>query len=214
MARYAFMAFATQVCVLTQTDGIREKKMSREVVMIGRLYPQNWSASRPRFFSIVVAVEEVGVDGSSESSPINKEDLLAHLNAFPKNRLVEEVVSMWEELGELERELAMARQRARALDGELVNVRSKSGGRADLAELEERFRVAEARRSQLETMLANEQGRRKDLEEVVGEGRVDELRRENAALIRREEEHMLLILDMESKIDQLMEIIAELQNNA
>ena len=160
-----------------------------------------------------MAVEEVGVDGSSESGPINKEDLLAHLNAFPKNRLVEEVVSMWEELGELERELAMARQRARALDGELVNVRSKSGGRADFAELEERFRVAEARRSQLETMLSNEQGRRKELEEVVGEGRVDELRRENAALIRREEEHMLLILDMESKIDQLMEIISNLQND-
>ena len=164
--------------------------------------------------SIVVAVEEVGVDGPSESSPMNKEELSAHLNAFPKNRLVEEVVSMWEELGELERELAMARQRARALDGELVNLRSKSGGRLDLAELEERFRVAESRRGQLETMLANEQGRRKDLEEVVGEGRVDELRRENAALIRREEEHMLLILDMETKIDQLMGIIAELQNNA
>ena len=93
-----------------------------------------------------MAVEEVGVDGPSESSPMNKEELAAHLSAFPKNRLVEEVVSMWEELGELERELAMARQRARALDGELVNVRSKSGGRADLAELEERFRVAEARR--------------------------------------------------------------------
>ncbi|MFL2971620.1 MAG: hypothetical protein ACJZ4M_04500 [Candidatus Thalassarchaeaceae archaeon] len=169
--------------------------------------------SRSRFFSIVVAVEEVGVDDASESRPMNKDDLLAHLNAFPKSRLVEEVVSMWEELGELERELAMARQRARALDGELVNIRSKSGGRADLAELEERFRVAESRRGQLETMLANEQGRRKDLEEVVGEGRVDELRRENSSLIRREEEHMLLILDMESKIDQLMEIISNLQGN-
>ena len=94
-----------------------------------------------------MAVEEVGVDGPSESSPMNKEELAAHLNAFPKNRLVEEVVSMWEELGELERELAMARQRARALDGELVNIRSKSGGRANLAELEERFRVAESRRA-------------------------------------------------------------------
>ena len=50
------------------------------------------------------------------------------------------------------------------------------------------------------------------MEEVVSEGRIDELRRENAALIRREEEHMLLILDMESKIDKLMEIITELQN--
>ena len=159
-----------------------------------------------------MAAEEVGVDEALEFTPMIKEDLLAHLDAFPKDRLVQEVVSMWEELGELERELAMARQRARALDGELVNVRSRSGARVDLAELEERFRVAEARRSQLETMLANEQGRRKELEDIVGEGRVDELRRENAALIRREEEHMLLILDMESKIDQLMEIISNLQN--
>ena len=165
-----------------------------------------------RFSSVVVAAEEVGVNEAAKSDPMKKEELLAQLNTFPKDRLIEEVVSMWEELGELERDLAMARQRARALDGELVNVRSRSGGRADLAELEERFRVAEARRSQLETMLANEQGRRKDLEEVVGEGRIDELRRENAALIRREEEHMLLILDMESKIDKLMEIITELQN--
>ena len=54
-----------------------------------------------------MAVEEVGVDDASESRPMNKVDLLAHLNAFPKSRLVEEVVSMWEELGELERELAM-----------------------------------------------------------------------------------------------------------
>ena len=159
-----------------------------------------------------MAAEEVGVNEAVDSDPMKKEELLAQLNTFPKDRLIEEVVSMWEELGELERDLAMARQRARALDGELVNVRSRSGGRANLAELEERFRVAEARRSQLETMLANEQGRRKDLEEVVGEGRIDELRRENAALIRREEEHMLLILDMESKIDKLMEIITELQN--
>ena len=159
-----------------------------------------------------MAAEEVGVNEAVDSDPMKKEELLAQLNTFPNDRLIEEVVSMWEELGELERDLAMARQRARALDGELVNVRSRSGGRANLAELEERFRVAEARRSQLETMLANEQGRRKDLEEVVGEGRIDELRRENAALIRREEEHMLLILDMESKIDKLMEIITELQN--
>ena len=63
-------------------------------------------------------------------------------------------------------------------------------------------------------MLANELGRRKDLLEFVCEFSFDELRRENAALIRREEEHMLLILDMETKIDQLMGIIAELQNNA
>ena len=80
-----------------------------------------------------MAAEEVGVDEALEFTPMKKEDLLAHLDAFPKDRLVQEVVSMWEELGELERELAMARQRARALDGELVNVRSRSGARVDLA---------------------------------------------------------------------------------
>ena len=62
-------------------------------------------------------------------------------------------------------------------------------------------------------MLVNERERRRDLEEVVGEGRIDELRRENAALIRREEEHLLLILDMESKIDQLLALVAEMQKS-
>ena len=157
---------------------------------------------------------EAGVTEPVEEASMEREKLSTHLATFPKERLVEEILSMWHELGEVERELAMARQRARSLDGELTQTRSKSGGRADLAELEERFHVAEARRGQLETMLVNERERRRDLEEVVGEGRIDELRRENAALIRREEEHLLLILDMETKIGQLMEIIAELQNNA
>jgi len=157
---------------------------------------------------------EAGVAEPVEEASMEREKLSTHLATFPKERLVEEILSMWHELGEVERELAMARQRARSLDGELTQTRSKSGGRADLAELEERFHVAEARRGQLETMLVNERERRRDLEEVVGEGRIDELRRENAALIRREEEHLLLILDMETKIGQLMEIIAELQNNA
>ena len=155
---------------------------------------------------------ETGVTEPVEEASKAREELSAHLAAFPKERLVEEVLSMWHELGEVERELAMARQRARALDGELTQTRSKSGGRVDLAELEERFHVAEARRGQLETMLVNERARRRDLEEVVGEGRIDELRRENAALIRREEEHLLLILDMETKIDQLLTVVAEMEN--
>ena len=153
---------------------------------------------------------ETGVTEPVEEASMEREKLSTHLAAFPKERLVEEILSMWHELGEVERELAMARQRARALDGELTQTRSKSGGRADLAELEERFHVAEARRGQLETMLVNERERRRDLEEVVGEGRIDELRRENAALIRREEEHLLLILDMETKIDQLLTLVAEM----
>ena len=49
-----------------------------------------------------MAAEEVGVNEAAKSDPMKKEELLAQLNTFPKDRLIEEVVSMWEELGELE----------------------------------------------------------------------------------------------------------------
>ena len=166
---------------------------------------------RRRCFAISVSTGESEVDEAVEASPLSREELVAHLAAFSKERLVEEVISVWQELGEVERELAMSRQRARALDSELGQTRSRAGGRADLAELEERFHVAEARRAQLETMLVNERERRRALEEVVGEGRIDDLRRENADLIRREEEHLLLILDMETRIDELMVLLTELR---
>ena len=119
---------------------------------------------------------------------------------------------MWTELGEMERSLAMSRQRARALDSELGELRARGVGRGDVAELRERFQVAEARRAQLETMLENERVRRSDLEELVGGGRLDELQRENVRSIQREEEYMLLILDMEGNIDQLVALVEELQN--
>jgi|GEM_PF-125197 len=166
-----------------------------------------------RCFTISVSTGESEVSEAAEAPEMGRKELIEHLGAFSKDRLVDEVISVWQELGEVERELAMARQRARALDSELGQTRSRVGGRGDLAEVEERFRVAEARRAQLETMLQNERARRRDLEEVVGEGRVDDLRRENAALIRREEEHLLLILDMESKIDELMELVSKLEQN-
>ncbi len=168
---------------------------------------------RQRCSLISVSAGESEVSGAgevAEATPMGRDELVAHLGAFSKERLVDEVISVWQELGEVERELAMARQRARALDNELGQTRTRAGGRADLAEIEERFHVAEARRAQLESMLVNERERRRELEEAVGEGRIDELRRENAALIRREEEHLLLILDMETKIDELMGLLSEL----
>ena len=65
----------------------------------------------------------------------------------------------------------------------------------------------------MEVMLSNERLRRKEMEDIVGSDRVEELQRENARLLKQEEEQILLILDMESKIDQLMEIVSNLQNN-
>jgi ABC-type phosphate transport system auxiliary subunit len=143
---------------------------------------------------------------------MSPEQLTEQLTTFSQERLITEVMTMWTELGEMERSLAMSRQRARALDSELGELRARGVGRGDVAELRERFRVAEARRAQLETMLENERVRRSDLEELVGGGRLDELQRENVRSIQREEEYMLLILDMEGKIDQLVALVEELQN--
>ncbi len=145
--------------------------------------------------------------------PMSRDELVAHLSGISHQRLVAEVMAMWDELGEMERELAMARQRSRALDFELNGLRTKRGGRGDYAELEERFRVAEARRAQLETMLSNERLRRKEAEDLAGSTRVEELRTENSRLLKQEEEQLLLILDMEVKIDRLVAALKEMQNN-
>ncbi len=153
---------------------------------------------------ISVSAQNVDQGEQEDPVPMSREELANHLTTFSQERLVAEVMAMWDELGEMERELAMARQRARALDSELGEIRNRSGGRGDFAELEERFRVADARRKQLEVMLSNERLRRKEMEDIVGSDRVEELQRENARLLKQEEEQMLLILDMETKIDQLL----------
>lgn len=161
---------------------------------------------------IGVSVRNANPDGVEDMAPMSPEQLTEQLTTFSQERLITEVMTMWTELGEMERSLAMSRQRARALDSELGELRARGVGRGDVAELRERFRVAEARRAQLETMLENERVRRSDLEELVGGGRLDELQRENVRSIQREEEYMLLILDMEGKIDQLVALVEELQN--
>jgi len=127
----------------------------------------------------------------------------------PPDRLVEEVVSVWDELIRVEEDLTVSRQRARVLEMEL-GARGDDGlMRVRLAELEEALRVANARVSQMEGLLENERRRRADLEEGAGQGRVEELQEENSRLLRSEEEQMMLILDMEVQIDRLVSELEE-----
>ena len=65
-----------------------------------------------------------------------------------------------------------------------------------MAELEEALRVANSRIVQMETLLENERVRRADIEGGGEQGRFSELQDENARLLRSEEEHVMLILDM------------------
>ena len=136
-------------------------------------------------------------------------DVTARLSDIPPERLVEEVISRWDELVRVEEDLARSRQRVRALEMELDGQGGDGSLRGRVAELEEALRVADARIAQMESLLENERRRRGDLEEGVGQGRVEELQEENVRLLRSEEEQMMLILDMEAQLDRLVSQLEE-----
>ena len=118
---------------------------------------------------------------------------------IPRDRLVDEVVSRWDDMIRLEGEVANLRRRVR--EAELV---AQSGGSDGvvIADLEERLRVADSRVRQLEGLVQNEKSRREGAE--ADSSRLAELQEENSRLLRNEEELLLLVLDMEAQIDRLV----------
>jgi len=124
--------------------------------------------------------------------------LRERLEDIPRARLVDEVVSRWDDMIRLEGEVASLRRRVR--EAELVARGSGNDG-AMLSDLEERLRVADSRVRQLEGVLENEKARRKGAE--ADSGRLSELQEENSRLLRNEEELLMLVLDMEAQIERL-----------
>jgi hypothetical protein len=124
--------------------------------------------------------------------------LRERLAGIPRSRLVDEVVSRWDDMIRLEGDVANLRRRVREAD--LV---SQSGGidGALLGDLEEKLRIADSRVRQLEGLVQNEKARREGAE--AESSRLAELQEENARLLRNEEELLLLVLDMEAQIDRL-----------
>ena len=124
--------------------------------------------------------------------------LRERLEDIPRARLVDEVVSRWDDMIRLEGEVASLRRRVR--EAEMVARGSGTDG-AMLSDLEERLRVADSRVRQLEGVLENEKARRKGAE--ADSGRLSELQEENSRLLRNEEELLMLVLDMEAQIERL-----------
>ena len=118
---------------------------------------------------------------------------------IPRDRLVDEVVSRWDDMIRLEGEVANLRRRVR--EAELVAQSGGSDG-VDNGDLEERLRVADSRIRQLEGLVQNEKSRREGAE--ADSSRLAELQEENSRLLRNEEELLLLVLDMEAQIDRLV----------
>ena len=146
----------------------------------------------------------------SSSSPNANEvprGLSARLSGISQERLVEEVISAWDEVNATERVIASLRQKVSSLEMELSEREGSAVSRVTEVELQEALRVSESRVSQLQRSLENERARRKALEDSGGEARLAELREENARLIKSEEELMVMILEMEGRIDRLITAI-------
>ena len=146
----------------------------------------------------------------SSSSPDANEvprGLSARLSNISQERLVEEVISAWDEVNATERVIASLRQKVSSLEMELSEREESATSRVTEVELQEALRVSESRVSQLQRSLENERARRKALEDSGGEARLAELRDENARLIKSEEELMVMVLEMEGRIDRLVTAI-------
>ena len=117
---------------------------------------------------------------------------------IPRDRLVDEVVSRWDDMIRLEGEVASLRRRVR--EAELISQSSEADG-ALVGDLEERLHIAGTKVRQLEGVVQNEKARREGAE--AESSRLAELQEENARLLRNEEELLLLVLDMEAQIDRL-----------
>ena len=143
----------------------------------------------------------------ASSKPEHEGGLAERLTEFSPERLVEEVISAWDEINEASRENAVLRQRISSLESEVAGASDPPQGRGPTAELEEMLRVAEGRVLQLQRSLENERVRRKEAEERGGSTRVDGLLEENARLLKAEEENLMLILDMEAQIGRLVALL-------
>ena len=141
--------------------------------------------------------------GASEAS----RGLSDRLSEISQDRLVEEVISAWDEVNSSERVIASLRQKIGALEMELSEKESEQGSRLSEVELQEALRVSESRVSQLQRSLENERARRKVLEDSGGEERLAELREENARLLKSEEELLVMVLEMEGRIDRLVDAL-------
>ena len=75
---------------------------------------------------------------------------------FPNEKLVQEVISVWDEVIRIEQELANSRQRTRALELEVASMDLEQGDGPTIIDLEEQLRVMKMRCGQLEAKLENE----------------------------------------------------------
>ena len=136
-------------------------------------------------------------------SPSENSDLAERLKDISQDRLVEEIITLWDEANNLELELVKSRKQNS--DG-LKNY-SDDENRSVVMDYEEKLRVAKTKILRLEKQLQNEKIRRETLD--LNLDKIKNLELENSNLLKNEEELMILIIDMERHIEKLVEALKE-----
>lgn len=141
--------------------------------------------------------QEEGVSFSSDMV-----DLSERLREIPQDRLIEEIIALWDEVNNLELELIKNKRRN---DG--PRRLTVEQDRAVILDYEERLRVANIKITRLENQLHNEKVSRESFE--INIEKIKKLELEKANLLKNEEELMILIMDMEKHIEKLVDSIKE-----
>mgnify|MGYP001177748553 CR=1 FL=1 len=140
--------------------------------------------------------QEEGTFSSSKDA-----DLSNRLKDIPQDRLVKEIIALWDEVNNLEFELIKNK------NNDIPKKYSTEKDRSIIADYEEKIRVADIKIARLEKQLHNEKIRRESLDLDVE--KIKKLELENTNLLKNEEELMILIMDMERHIEKLVESIKE-----
>ena len=141
--------------------------------------------------------------GEEVSLPSEGVNLSKRLRGIPQDRLIEEIIALWDEVNNLELELIKSKRRSSG------NTRSFSAeqDRINVVDYEEKLRVANIKITRLENQLHNEKVSRESFE--VNIEKIKTLELEKANLLKNEEELMILIMDMEKHIEKLVDSVKE-----
>ena len=141
--------------------------------------------------------QEKGVSFSS-----NIVDLSERLREIPQDRLIEEIIALWDEVNNLELELIKNKRRN---DGPRKLTIEQD--RAVILNYKEKLRVANIKITRLENQLQNEKVSRESFK--INIEKIKKLELEKANLLKNEEELMILIMDMEKHIEKLVDSVKE-----
>lgn len=139
-------------------------------------------------------------EGGAFSS--NMIDLSERLREIPQDRLIEEIIALWDEVNNLELELI--KNKRRNVGPRRLTIEQD---RAVILDYEEKLRVANIKITRLENQLQNEKVSRESFE--INIEKIKKLELEKANLLKNEEELMILIMDMEKHIEKLVDSVKE-----